>query len=130
MRVVMCGGRDHAPFDDDEIAWLDKLHQYGPLELVITGGATGADTYAKCWALAQGIDVVTFWANWVKYLNSAGPLRNQAMLRYLLMEANTTAHGRIAVVAFPGGAGTANMVGLAQHAGVPVLYPAKKFEVV
>ena len=50
-------------------------------------------------------------ANWKKHGRAAGPIRNKQMLE----EAKPDL-----VIAFPGGAGTANMVKQAREAGVKV----------
>lgn len=92
---------------------------------VIEGGARGADTFAGRWAArmrAQGVGWVRFSADWQQYGKRAGPIRNQAMLDYLLQ-------GRelgeiVGVLAFhddlDASKGTADMVSRAQSAGVPV----------
>jgi hypothetical protein len=79
--------------------------------LIIHGAAKGADTLAGRWAKEFNIPVLVFPADWKKYGRRAGPIRNAQML----------SEGKPnLVVAFPGGRGTANMVGLSQKAGVPV----------
>ena len=79
--------------------------------VVIHGGARGADISADVCALAFGIDVEVYPADWAKHGKAAGPIRNAQMLR----------EGRPdAVLAFPGGRGTADMVRRAKRAGVPV----------
>ena len=111
MRVLVCGGRD---FADDYLLrrtlfFLRELHGF---DLLIHGGAGGADTLAGEWAVRQAIPVLVFPADWHKHGRAAGPIRNAQML----------AEGKPdLVVAFPGGRGTANMVRQAKAAGVPVV---------
>jgi hypothetical protein len=113
--VIVCGGRDY--WDQDH-TWghLDSLLLYRPdLEagIVVEGGATGADTLARGWAEARGIEVVTIPAEWRKYGVSAGPIRNRRMLE------TTNPH---LVLALPGGRGTNNMARQADQAGVPTIH--------
>ena len=106
MRVLVCGGRK---FDDK--AMLERA--LGEIEIteLIEGAAKGADTLAREWAEVKKIPVRTFKAEFGRYGRAGGPIRNKKML----------AEGKPdLVVAFPGGSGTANMVGLARAAGVPV----------
>jgi len=88
---------------------LDMLHaQYGIKE-VISGCARGADTLGESWASANGIPVEKYPALWDVHGRGAGPIRNQLMLD------DGKPDG---VVAFPGGSGTADMVGRAKAADV------------
>lgn len=121
MRVLICGGRDL----DSSLVWnwleahatelcADALNRASHVLIthVIQGGATGADTGAERWARASEIPVSCFRADWEQYGRQAGPLRNARML----------AEGRPdAVIAFPGGKGTADMVRKARAAGLPVV---------
>ena len=111
MRVLVCGGRDYA--DRERLhAELDRLHQERRFSYLIAGGARGADTLAEQWAKARGLPHETYRADWTGLGRKAGPIRNQRMLD----------EGRPhLVVAFPGGRGTAHMVGIAQAAGVEVI---------
>lgn len=110
MRVLVCGGRDYA----------DWSHVYSVLysldpqpTVIIEGGATGADKFAREWAYVEGCPNETFAADWKSDGRSAGPRRNARML----------ADGKPdLVVAFRGGRGTADMTAKAERAGIPVLY--------
>lgn len=111
MKILVCGGRD---FDDfrlltDELTALSLKHT---IDLVIHGGARGADTLAGLWAKTNKIPVQVFMADWNKYKSAAGHIRNKKML----LEGKPDL-----VVAFPGGKGTANMIGQAEDAGVTVI---------
>jgi hypothetical protein len=111
MRVLVCGG---GHYDDWTfiVNVLDSVHARQPVTLLIEGGATGADSLARRWAIARGIEVATFRANWDRYEDRAVPIRNSQMLREGRPEL---------VVAFKGGRGTAHMVTIAAAALVPVL---------
>ena len=110
MRLLVCGGRDFSDY-----VWLqetlDKLHAETPVDLLIQGGANGADNLAERWAAHRGIGCITFMAMWKQHGRKAGPMRNQRMIE----------EGRPdLVVAFPGGRGTDDMVWRAQQAGIEV----------
>jgi hypothetical protein len=80
-------------------------------DVIIHGGATGADTLAQAYANDRVIPTLVFKADWDKYGRAAGPKRNAAMLKQGKPDL---------VIAFPGGKGTADMVRRAEAAGVPV----------
>jgi hypothetical protein len=117
MRVLVCGGRDYNDRDHiwNELCRLDI--ERGPFTCVIHGAARGADYEAMIWAQCErnnGRKVLhaPFVAEWDKYGRAAGSIRNARMLR----------EGRPdLVIAFPGGKGTANMIGQAKAKGVEVI---------
>ena len=72
----------------------------------------GADYFASRFARARGIAEKPYPAEWSKYGKRAGMLRNQRMLdEEKVIDL---------VVAFPGGAGTADMVRRAKLRGIPI----------
>ena len=114
LHVLVCGGRDYA--DAATLARvLDALHaEQGPIVEIIHGAARGADTLAAGWARSRGIPIAAYPADWKRHPRAAGPIRNQQML----------AEGRPdLVVAFAGGAGTADMVRRSRAANVRVIEP-------
>lgn len=115
MRVLVCGGRDYTDKTRINNA-LTKMHMKHGITILIEGAARGADTLARQWAEQHGIEVKSFKANWAEHGHAAGPMRNQAMLIYGMPEA---------VVAFPGGTGTADMKRRAAQAGLPIYEPYK-----
>lgn len=104
--VLVCGGRE---FWNPEL--VDRTLREVEPDMVITGGAPGADYLAQLWAEGAGVHCAIVKAQWEKYGKSAGVRRNLAML-WLKPDL---------VVAFPGGRGTAHMLKSAQDAGVPVM---------
>lgn len=120
MRILICGGRDMDR--TDAWNWLERNlyreveHATGchsiTIEKVIHGGARGADEGAGDWAKSEHVPVVVCPADWKKHGKAAGPIRNREMLQV---------HKPDVVVALPGGRGTANMIMLAEGAGVPVI---------
>jgi hypothetical protein len=57
------------------------LARIGPDMLVINGGAAGADTLAREWAVDRRVDHLTLYAKWDLFGRSAGPIRNRRMAR-------------------------------------------------
>jgi hypothetical protein len=113
MRALVCGGRNFRDYD-----WLCEVlsgfenSKGAKITEVIHGAARGADRLAGEWAKSQGLSVREFPANWELHGHSAGSRRNAQML----------AEGQPdVVIAFPGGAGTADMVLKAKIARVPVV---------
>lgn len=113
IRVLVCGGRDF----DDTVAVseaLDRLHRERGFDVVIEGGARGADYQAKMWAKMNEIAFEEYRADWEKHGRAAGPIRNKQMLDEGKPDL---------VVAFPGGLGTANMIRQAEARGIEVVQP-------
>lgn len=115
MKVLVCGGRD---FNDYDLVYrtmgeIDHNHWNGAVHIseIVQGGAKGADALAERWAEEMGVPVIAFHADWKSGGRAAGPIRNSKMLEY----------GPDLVVAFPGGRGTADMVGKAKRKGVEVI---------
>jgi hypothetical protein len=106
MKVLVCGGRDYCR-GDHIFETLDKLHAARAITQIIEGGARGADSFARYWAIERSVPYRTFKADWMTYGNAAGSIRNERMLK----EGDPDL-----VIAFPGGAGTRDMVMKARHA--------------
>ncbi len=117
MRVLVCGGRDYEDgkkvFDVlDEIACVSGQYPLGEHRLtIIHGAARGADALADQWAVSNWQECEAYPADWDAYGKRAGGIRNQLMLDEGKPDI---------VVAFPGGAGTRDMVRRAEKAGVEV----------
>lgn len=110
MKVLVCGGR---MFDQPKVIGraLAAIHLETPIELIVTGGANGADRLAENWAEHNRIALCVFPANWRFDGRAAGPLRNARMVAFAKPDL---------VVAFPGGRGTYDMIARARAAGVEV----------
>lgn len=111
--VLVCGGRYYNKPAQVGHA-LSALHNKYGIEKIIHGGASGADRCAGQWAKMSNVPVTEFPADWNSEGKAAGPLRNQRMLE----EGNPNA-----VVAFPGGHGTADMCRRAEAAGLKIWRP-------
>jgi hypothetical protein len=111
--LIVCGGRDYEN-TRAVFAALHHLHAERGVRKIKHGKCrTGADRLANRWAELEGVEVEPFPADWARHGRAAGPIRNQAM-------ADSGADG---CVAFPGGAGTADMATRAEAAGIKVWRP-------
>lgn len=120
MNILVCGGRH---FTNVPVLWmwLDEFaaKQIEPgVRLVIDGASDdvagpykGADYWAHQWSLARNIPHVRCHAKWDAHGRAAGPIRNAEMIERCKPDC---------VIAFAGGAGTADMVRKARTAGLPV----------
>ncbi len=114
VRIIVCGGRDYA--DRKRVfEVLDHILLTRGIAEVIQGECpTGADRWAREWALNRDVKLTRCRAEWEKHGKRAGPIRNRHML-------TLKPDG---VVAFSGGRGTLDMITAAQEAGVPVYRPS------
>lgn len=127
-RVLVCGGRDYGTKVVDgkmivDKEQVDKLYkvldnalqaatQSGKRFALIHGNARGADKLSDEWAKSRKIsDISRYPADWDTHGKSAGPIRN----RYMLTDSEPHV-----IVAFKGGAGTADMIRIGRKANVPV----------
>lgn len=110
--IIVCGGRNGTGEASRKLLneVLTSMHLEKPITLVKHGNAKGFDTWAARWAIENNIQQQAFNANWTKFGNAAGPIRNQQMAD----------SGADECVAFPGGEGTADMVRRAKAAGMKV----------
>lgn len=114
-RIIVCGGRHYSDAEKVYHA-LCTLHRRKPITVLVHGNAPGADTLADQWARAYGVTREPHMAAWVyppRHGDTAGPERNQRMID----------SGAAGVVAFPGGAGTADLCRRAEAAGIKVWRP-------
>lgn len=118
LALIICGGRDYSDAMTLRKA-LDKLASRRLIEYVTAGRATGADKLGEEWANDRGITVCPVPAPWNRLGKSAGSRRNAAMLGMLAAYCDALGVDPM-VVAFPGGRGTANMVRIAEDAGIKV----------
>lgn len=117
MRLIIAGGRD---FTDRSmmsrklskiLGGADLGFGYEYPDVVLCGGARGADTLGKEWAKRHGVEVEMYHADWNGLGRRAGYVRNEAM-------AINATH----LIAFYDGVskGTGHMITLARKHGVEV----------
>jgi hypothetical protein len=77
MKIAVIGSRT---FKDQNLLENELNAIKGQIELVISGGATGADTIAENWASVNNIPVEIHKPNWKTYGRSAGVIRNKLII--------------------------------------------------
>jgi predicted Rossmann fold nucleotide-binding protein DprA/Smf involved in DNA uptake len=95
----------------------DFVHALPPGTIVVSGGARGVDSWAEDAAIERGLEIVVFRADWDRYGNRAGPLRN----------AEIVAHSDRVIAFWDGKSrGTLNTILMAHSRGLPIsVYDAK-----
>ena len=113
IRLLVCGSRDFDQFDFMH-SILVTYFKHNSVEVLIHGGAKGADSMAGGIAKWFGIPTDVYPADWKKHGKAAGPVRNRYMLE---MSRPTHAMAFFNKVKTPG---TTDMVKLLDEAGIPV----------
>jgi hypothetical protein len=107
MKLAVVGSRQF----NDYALLVATLDQIKPIELIISGGAKGADTLAEQYAKDRGIATQIYLPEWEKYGKSAGIRRNHDIMK-----------NADQVVAFWDGCspGTSHSIKIAEKMGAPV----------
>lgn len=106
--IAVAGGRDYNPTTSELQAFRFCFRRLGGT-ILLHGDARGVDRAVAAYARRHGIEVQAIPAEWELYGKAAGPIRNQVLVAAC-----------IALVAFPGGRGTADAVDKARRLGRPV----------
>lgn len=116
--IAITGSRDHAPTREEMNAFWAIFDRLGGVELH-HGDAQGVDRgVAIAFHRARPeFKIVPHPAEWDRLGKSAGPIRNQDMMR---------AAGFL--IAWPGGAGTASCCRIARQLGRPVHFIAEEVD--
>lgn len=77
MKLAIVGTRT---FNDYELM-KRKLSDLVGIELIISGGAEGADTLARRFAKEHNIEIIEFLPNWNEHGKAAGPIRNEFIVK-------------------------------------------------
>jgi hypothetical protein len=79
MRLAIVGSRS---FTKTSFAFeiLDRVRATTSVDLVVSGGAAGADTIAELWARARSIATRVFKPDWTRNGRRAGFLRNVSIV--------------------------------------------------
>ncbi len=111
MKFVITGGRD---LNDETLRFLalSDIHQMTEITEVIHGGAKGADSLVAKWAKASGVQQTVSKPDWARFRIGAAVKNNQPMVD---MQPD-------AVVAFPGGKGTADLNHRAEKTGLNIVH--------
>ncbi len=81
MKIIIAGGRDYIPTQDEEILVFKILDDLGATE-VVSGGQRGVDKWGEGIAIRLGLSINIFEAKWDQFGIAAGPIRNQQMAEY------------------------------------------------
>lgn len=114
MIILICGGRDFKDWNMFVAAMVEASVHLPKKYCIVSGGARGADAFARRWAMQNNIPYFECPA-WWEFGNSAGTIRNGWMIEFMKVSL---------VIAFPGGSGTANMKNQARRKKIPVWEPA------
>lgn len=80
-KVLVCGSRYYRDMNrvfDVLDAYLGRI---GPRMMIISGGARGADEFARQWAVDRKVDHLIMYAKWELEGKGAGPIRNRRMAK-------------------------------------------------
>lgn len=80
MKIIVAGSRDYTDTTTMSEVLLEELER-GPVDLIISGGARGPDTYAIYFANLAKIPVRVVRADWDTYGRAAGHIRNKEMAK-------------------------------------------------
>jgi hypothetical protein len=80
-KVIIAGGRNIKDYNlvvaaIEESGWKDQITE------VVSGGADGVDKLGERWAMDNLLYVRRFNADWKRWGNRAGPIRNLEMAKY------------------------------------------------
>jgi len=114
MITIVCGGRDN-----DENEFWRRFFSKTQSNLVIAGGARGADTIAVFEAERAGIEVIVIKAEWDRLGKNAGFQRNFEMADYAKSVISEFG-GAVQVVAVRGGKGTNHMLMVGRDYGFKI----------
>lgn len=109
MHVLVCGSRKWT--DIAVIEW--RMKALPPWAVIIEGEARGADKMARRIAKRLGLEVKPFPADWIKYGDAAGPIRNQQMI-------DEGKPDLVLAYPMPDSIGTQDMIARARKAEIPV----------
>jgi len=108
MKVIVAGGRDFIP-ETEHWDYMEDFIEHNLVSMIVSGKARGADKFGEDFAYRYDVGIAEFPADWDTHGKSAGYIRNAEMADYA-----------DALIAFPGGKGTANMIEVAKKKGLKV----------
>ena len=107
IKVAVVGSRHFNNYQQ-----MEEVLDWYEIEVIISGGARGADALAKKYAANKNIPYKEFPAEWDKYGKAAGPIRNKK-----IVEASDEI---VAFCEISKSKGTASTVKIANEMGKPV----------
>jgi len=111
MKTIIAGSRSILGYDVVK-GFIDSLD----LEIteVVSGTAKGVDTLGEQYAKEYNIPIKRFPADWNKYGNAAGPIRNEQMIDYVGEE------GQVIIIWDGISRGTLSTIRLAKAKNIPL----------
>lgn len=76
MRVAVVGSRSFSDYN----LLAAHLHRVKGVEMIVSGGARGADQLGERWARQHGIQIRIFKPDWQRHGKSAGVIRNREIV--------------------------------------------------
>ncbi len=111
MKVIIAGDREFTNYFK-MVGWMICINRMWNISEVVSGEARGSDTMGERWAEEEGLPVQPFPAEWERFGNGAGALRNAKMGDY--------GDALVAFVA-PKSKGTVNMMQIMRDFGKPAV---------
>lgn len=115
MRLLVCGGRH---FDDTDLVEreLSRFHALNDITVIVHGGATRIGATAEAWARRHQVHVIRYPANF-----SLGRRGDSERDAFMLGDARPEA-----VLAFPGGRRTAELLRKADRLGARLAFACEE----
>ena len=115
--LLVTGGRTFAKDGVERELLFAALRVIEP-DVVVHGGASGADTAVDVWARQRGVPCLRWPAQWGEKGMAAGPKRNAEMVDLV---AQLSAKNDVMLLRCPGGAGTEDCERRAREKGLRVV---------
>ncbi len=75
-KVAIVGCRNYSNYDEFKNYIKDWEKSNGPISVIISAGASGADNLAEKYAKEYKIEIIIHKADWAEQGRAAGPIRN------------------------------------------------------
>lgn len=116
MIVLVSGSRKGFTYLEFEENFKDNI-ELNRVSEIVAGGASGVDTFARIFARRNDIKFTEMFADWDTLGNSAGMIRNQDMVNYVLGKSCLKRMGCILIAyRYDYSAGTTHMIKIADRA--------------
>src|SRR4051812_8942749 len=83
MKLAIVGSRDFSDYEFMKECFAAFVaSRGGPPEMIVSGGAKGADSLARRLAEEKGVPFHEIEADWKAYGRAAGPIRNKKLVEF------------------------------------------------
>ncbi len=115
--LIIAGSRscNHPQDFNMLVDYIQQTIDFNNIKEVVSGKAKGADMLGEGYAKKHNIPIKQFLANWNKYGNKAGPIRNKQMADYA-----ATNNGVLIVIWDGSSRGTISMMNEAKKLSIPI----------